>query len=125
MQGAPVLQRDDFFIGGEWRRPQGTGRIDLISPATEEVIGAAPDADTGDVDAAVSAARWAFDAGEWPRLPVAGRLAVLERAIQKLEPKAGEIAAAVTAEMGVPIAIAEQLIPGAFWTARYLWAWPP
>ncbi|MEW6471419.1 MAG: aldehyde dehydrogenase [Actinomycetota bacterium] len=119
MQQSPVLQRDAFFVGGEWRGPAGTGRIEIVSPSTEEVIGSVPEAGDADVDAAVGAARRAFDAGDWPRLAVAERTAVLERALQALEPRAAEIAAAVTAEMGVPIAIAEQLIPGAFWTARY------
>src|SRR5207244_948753 len=86
---------------------------------TEKVLGTAPDAGPADVDAAVAAARKAFEAGEWPQLPMAERVAVIERAIGLLEPKSAEIAAAVTAQMGVPIAIAEQLIPGACWTARY------
>ena len=55
---------DDYslYIGGQWVEPRG-GRYDDISPATEETIAQAPDADLDDVDAAIGAARAAFDEG--------------------------------------------------------------
>ena len=53
-----------LFIDGEWVEPEG-GRYDDISPATEATIAPAPDASTGHVDAAIGAARRAFDYGPW------------------------------------------------------------
>src|SRR5439155_22325589 len=113
METNPVLQRDVLFIGGEWRQPVAAGVIEVVCPSTEKVLGTAPDAGPADVDAAVAAARKAFEAGEWPQLPLAERVAVIERPIGLLAPKSAEIAAAVTAQMGVPIAIAEDLFPEA------------
>jgi aldehyde dehydrogenase (NAD+) len=53
-----------LYIGGEWIEPRG-GRYDDISPSTEETIASAPEADLDDVDAAIGAARQAFDTGPW------------------------------------------------------------
>jgi acyl-CoA reductase-like NAD-dependent aldehyde dehydrogenase len=53
-----------LYIDGQWVDPE-SGRYDDISPATEETIAKAPDASVADVDAALSAARRAFDSGPW------------------------------------------------------------
>jgi aldehyde dehydrogenase (NAD+) len=62
----PLRLVDDYplYIGGDWIEPR-SGRYDDISPATEESIALAPDADLDDVDAAIGAARVAFDEGPW------------------------------------------------------------
>ena len=62
----PLRLVDDYplYIGGDWIAPR-SGRYDDISPATEESIALAPDADLDDVDAAIGAARQAFDEGPW------------------------------------------------------------
>jgi aldehyde dehydrogenase (NAD+) len=62
----PLRLVDDYplYIGGDWIEPR-CGRYDDISPATEETIALAPDADLDDVDAAIAAARHAFDDGPW------------------------------------------------------------
>ncbi len=62
----PLRLVDDYplYIGGDWIEPRG-GRYDDISPSSEETIALAPEADLDDVDAAISAARNAFDAGKW------------------------------------------------------------
>jgi aldehyde dehydrogenase (NAD+) len=62
----PIRLVDDYplYIGGDWIEPRA-GRYDDISPTTEEVIARAPDADPDDVDAAIGAARNAFDTGPW------------------------------------------------------------
>ena len=59
---------DRLFIGGHWRKPSTEQRLTVISPHSEEPIGEAPAATPADVDAAVAAARQAFDHGPWPRL---------------------------------------------------------
>ena len=49
--------RDQLYINGKWVQPMGTGSIDVINPATEEIIGKIPVGSADDVDKAASAAR--------------------------------------------------------------------
>ncbi len=97
------MDRDNVFIGGAWVQPQSTGKIDVISPFTEAVIATVPKAGRADVDAAVSAARQAFDRGPWPRLPVADRIAAVGRLRDVFARRQEQMAQAITAEMGSPI----------------------
>src|SRR6478752_7288366 len=62
----PLRLVDDYplYIGGDWVEPR-SGRYDDVSPATEETVARAPDADNHEVDAAIGAARQAFDEGPW------------------------------------------------------------
>lgn len=57
------IEHDRLFIGGRWAPPAGTGRIEVVSPHTEEPLGSVPAGTAADVGAAVAAARAAFDAG--------------------------------------------------------------
>ncbi|UGQ15709.1 aldehyde dehydrogenase family protein [Yinghuangia sp. ASG 101] len=56
------------YIGGRWTPQARTEGFDVTSSATKEVIGRAPAGTTADTDAAVAAARDAFDTGPWPRM---------------------------------------------------------
>lgn len=114
-----MTHRDEILIDGQWRKPASSARISVISASTEEVIGSVPDAGAEDVDAAVRAARRSFDEGSWRALSVAERAEVLERALQILAPKLGEVATVVTSEMGLPTSIAELQIPGALDSGRF------
>jgi acyl-CoA reductase-like NAD-dependent aldehyde dehydrogenase len=60
----PLLDSYSLYIDGQWVDPE-SGRYDDISPATDATIAKAPDASLADVDAAISAARRAFDSGPW------------------------------------------------------------
>jgi len=60
--------RDRLYFGGEWCVPDGQGTIDVINPATEETLGCVPQGTTADVDAAVKAARAAFET--WANTPL-------------------------------------------------------
>ncbi|MFE7837307.1 aldehyde dehydrogenase [Streptomyces sp. NPDC057474] len=108
-----ITVRDTLLIGGEWRKPSAGDRIQVVSPSTENVLGQVPDAGADDVDMAVGAAREAFDHGPWRRMPLQERVTLLERALDALEPQLPSIAELVTAEMGLPSAIAAKKIPGA------------
>jgi len=55
---------EPMFINGEWTEGSSGKRIPVYDPSTEEVIAEIPDASAADVDAAVSAARHAFDEGK-------------------------------------------------------------
>ncbi|TDD75044.1 aldehyde dehydrogenase [Actinomadura darangshiensis] len=98
-----MREHDRLFIGGEWAAPAGTGTIDVISPHTEEVIGRVPEGTEGDIDAAVAAARRAFDEGPWPRMTPAERAEIVGRLSAIYAERQQEMADLVTAEMGSPI----------------------
>jgi len=66
---------DTLFIGGEWVPPSSAGRIEVRNASTGEVIGSVPEAAEADVDAAVAAARRAFDdPSGWSAWTPTGRL---------------------------------------------------
>lgn len=98
-----MLTFDQFFIGGRWSAPAGTGTLEVVSPATEQVIGRLPAAETADMDAAVAAARTAFDTGPWPRMSFEERAEITLRLADALAPRAEELALLQTDEMGSPV----------------------
>ncbi|MER7545230.1 aldehyde dehydrogenase [Spirillospora sp. NPDC127506] len=98
-----MREHDRLFIGGEWAAPAGTGTIDVISPHTEEVIGRVPEGTEADIDAAVAAARHAFDEGPWPRMTPAERAEIVGRLSAIYAERQQEMADLCTAQMGSPI----------------------
>ena len=62
------MRQNELFIGGKWATASTDRRIEVISPHTELPVARVAAAGPDDVDAAVEAARAAFDAGPWPRL---------------------------------------------------------
>nr|MDT0663709.1 aldehyde dehydrogenase [Micromonospora sp. DSM 115978] len=70
-----------------------------------ELVGQVPDASAGDVDAAVAAARHAFDHGPWPRMSAAERGKVIEALLAALVERSDEMAQTITAENGTPVSI--------------------
>ena len=99
----PIRDYDRLFIGGDWVAPEGTGTIEVISPATEEVVARVPDGTEADVDKAVAAARSAFDKGPWPRMTPAERAEILAKVAAQVTAEMGDIAEIITREMGAPI----------------------
>ena len=53
--------RDTIYVDGAWTPSTGAGHIDVVDPRTEEVVGHVPQGAPEDVDAAVRAARRAFE----------------------------------------------------------------
>jgi len=84
--------------------------IDVVNPATEEVIASVPAGTAADVDAAVAAAMAAF-AG-WSAVPVDQRAAAVSRIAEGLAARRDEIAATISAEMGSPIGFATTVQAG-------------
>lgn len=95
--------RTTLYIDGQWVAPAGTGTIDVIDPATEEVIGHVPGGTEVDVDVAVAAARRAFD----PLIGVDERRQRLDAVITAMEKRLPQIAETITREMGAPIRISQ------------------
>jgi betaine-aldehyde dehydrogenase len=93
--------KDTLYVGGEWLAPAGTATIEVISPATEEVIARVPEASEGDVDRAVEAAKAAL-AGPYPQLSPDERADYIVKLSQAIQARSQELAETITAEMGTP-----------------------
>ncbi len=78
-------------------------RLPIIDPSDESQLGTLVEADAAEVDAAVGAARHAFDTGPWPRMPVAERQALLRRCGEVLVAHGDELAELECDEAGLPI----------------------
>ena len=93
-----------FIAGARVPLRAGGHDIAVIDPATENVVSQLREADAQDVDAAVRAAREAFDHGTWPRLGSAERTALLRRIHDKLLAHAEELTALEVLHTGLPLA---------------------
>lgn len=108
-----VSHPDKLFIGGAWLEPSGKGRLRLVNPATEQEFQSVAEAGPGDVDAAVAAARKAFDHGPWPRLTPHERAAKMRELGAALDRRAASLEAAWTCQMGAPVWMARGSSMGA------------
>lgn len=99
---ANLRSYDQLFIGGRWRQPSTSERIAVISPHSEQPIAHVPSAGPADVDAAVAAARDAFDNGPWPRLSPQDRMQKVEALASIYGRHIDEMADLITAQMGSP-----------------------
>src|SRR3954466_7191991 len=100
--------RKQLFIDGEWRDAAGGKTLDVINPATEEVVASVPSADRADVDAAVNAARAALD-GPWGKLSARERGRLIWKLGEKLLERADEVATLETLHQGKPIVDSRQI----------------
>ena len=89
-----------FYIDGEWRDSDSARAIDVISPRSGERIGGVPAATTGDIDAAVEAARRAFYETDWSRRPVGERAQLCRNLAAGIAEHQQELAELITEEMG-------------------------
>lgn len=74
-----VSVQQTIRVGGEWRKAASGSTRDILDPADATVLAVVSEGGTEDADAAIAAAREAFDTGPWPRTPVAERAALLRR----------------------------------------------
>ncbi|KHK90387.1 aldehyde dehydrogenase family protein [Novosphingobium malaysiense] len=93
-----------FFIDGQWADPLELKVLDVENPATEETCGRIALGGPADVDRAVSAARRAFPT--WSRSSRQERLELLQAIKVEYQKRYADIAAAITEEMGAPVALA-------------------
>ena len=91
---------DRFYIDGKWVDAKGRKTMDVINPATEEACAVLSLGNESDIDAAVAAARTAFET--FSLTSREERLALLGKVIAGYKARMGDIAAAVTTEMGSP-----------------------
>ncbi|MDX6670402.1 MAG: aldehyde dehydrogenase [Solirubrobacteraceae bacterium] len=105
-----AIVRDKLYIGGEWVDPSGDETIDVVNSTTEETMGRIPAGTPQDVDRAVSAAREAFET--WSQVPREQRAALLEAIAAALSARSDEIAALVSQELGMPLALSKAIQAG-------------
>ncbi len=102
--------RDKLYIDGRWVAPSGTKTTDVISASTEEVIGRVPKGDANDVNAAVAAARRAFEI--WSVTPAAERAAVLKKIQDGMKARMDDFARTIAGEVGMPLKMAAMVQTG-------------
>ncbi|NKS62805.1 aldehyde dehydrogenase family protein [Rhodococcus hoagii] len=98
----PDYTRKSLFIGGRWHTPRSTDLRPVHEAATGALLGTAPLAGPEDIDAAVAAARAAFDKGPWPRMSVSERGAALRALATELDRRGDFTAELVSRENGMP-----------------------
>jgi aldehyde dehydrogenase (NAD+) len=96
-----------MYIDGRWVDATVPRSIDVINPATEEPAGQVSMGSAADVDRAVAAARKAF--ASFGRSSRKERIDLLEAIIAAYKTRRGDMAAAITAEMGAPAELADKL----------------
>ena len=95
-----------FFIDGQWVDPVAPKSLEVINPANEEVCGHISAGSAADVDKAVAAARKAF--ATWSRSTREERLDLLQRILAEYQKRFGDMAHAITLEMGAPASLAQR-----------------
>ena len=103
---------DAQFIGGRWQKGSGE-MVDVISPATEESVARVALPTIADADAAVIAARKAFDTGPWASMSASERITVCTRLCDALEARLPQMNRAWAFESGATIAHGEMINDGA------------
>jgi betaine-aldehyde dehydrogenase len=109
-EGNAMSSFDQLLIGGEWVAPASDRRFEVVSPATLQVVGSVPEATQADVDAAVAAARQAFDHGPWPTTAPADRAKVIARFSELLAEHLEDFKSVISNEMGAPHATVEMMM---------------
>ncbi|TFD30729.1 aldehyde dehydrogenase family protein [Cryobacterium cryoconiti] len=112
-----------LFINGEWTSATG-GSIATLNPATEEILDDVGFASTVDVDAAVDAARAAFNSTAWRDLLPVARARLLFRLADLIEAHADELAELETRDQGQPLGVSRTIsVAGAAEHFRYYAGW--
>ncbi|MFG2947880.1 aldehyde dehydrogenase [Streptomyces adustus] len=111
------MDPNHLFIGGRWVHASGDRVIDVASASTGEHLGAVADGSHDDIDRAVGAARAAFDApAGWAAWGTEPRAAAMIRLADALDARKEATSAAVSAQNGMPITVAqgfEGVVPSA------------
>ncbi len=105
-----MYEHNEVFIDGAWVPSAGKGVIDVVNPATEEVIGHIPNGNADDVDRAARAARAAFPA--WAATPKEERGKYIQRLQEGLGARMQEIGKVVSQEMGMPMTLSVMVQAG-------------
>ena len=94
----------EFYIDGQWVKPVHADTIDVVNPATEQIIETISAGSAEDIDRAVSAARRAFDS--FSRSSKEDRIELLTSVREIYKKRFDDIAEAIRLEMGAPLHLA-------------------
>jgi len=105
-----MLVKDKLFIGGQWIAPAGRETIDVHNAGNGEVMGRIPAGNEKDADAAVRAARAAFES--WSATSAEKRAEFLEKISAGLKARADELAKTIAQEVGMPLKMSSRIQAG-------------
>ena len=108
-----AVKEYQLFIDGQWVASDNPEPLDVINPATEELVARISQGTTADTQRAIAAARRAFDEGPWPRTSVEERRAVLGRMVEIFDRRREELVDINVSTGGSTRAIAEVIQIGA------------
>src|SRR5262245_12211187 len=118
-----AVNRKQLFINNEWRDASAGRTLDVVNPATEEVIAEVASAEQADVDAAVAAARAALG-GAWGRMSARDRGKLVWKIGEKLMERSDDIARLETLHNGKPIFESRHIeVPAAAECFQYYAGW--
>lgn len=100
---APAVRQTKMLINGKWCDSRSGKTFATVNPVTEEVIAQVAEGDASDVDAAVKAARAAFDSGPWSRMDARDRGRLMNKLADLMEANLEELAALETLDNGKPV----------------------
>ncbi|WP_375229678.1 aldehyde dehydrogenase family protein [Roseobacter sp. S98] len=106
-----MLEHRNFYINGQWVSPTTANDFPVIDPSTEEQCAVISLGGQADTDAAVAAARAAFEG--WSQTPREERVALIEKLLEVYTARAGEMAQAISLEMGAPVELSNAQQVGA------------
>ena len=115
-----MIEKRDFYINGAWVAPSKPQDFTVIDPSTEEACATISLGAQADTDAAVAAARAAFD--DWAIVPKAEKMALLRKLLEVYTARSEEMAQAISLEMGAPqnLARAQQVGAGSWHLEGFL-----
>jgi betaine-aldehyde dehydrogenase len=105
-----MIARDQLYIGGQWVSPSAKDAIDVHNAGTGEVMGKVPAGTEKDIEAAVAAARAAFEG--WSSTPADKRAEYLQKISDGLKARADELAKTIAQEVGMPVKMAARIQAG-------------
>jgi acyl-CoA reductase-like NAD-dependent aldehyde dehydrogenase len=102
-----MIRYERHYFGGDWQTPATSDTIDVVSSATEDVIGRVPRGTAEDVDRAVKAARSGFE--RWSQTSVEERASWLEKLSSAMKTRVPQVAEAIAHEVGTAIGFAQKV----------------
>ena len=105
-----MLDKKNFYINGQWVKPNSSEEIKVIDPATEDVCAVIALGNKDDIDSAVKAAKEAYES--WAFSSKEERIKLLEKLYENYKKRWADIAEAITLEMGAPKNFASKLQTG-------------
>ncbi len=120
----PKIRQTNMLINGKWVESRSGKRFKTINPVNETVIAEVAEGDPADVDAAVKAARAAFESGPWSKMDARDRGRLMNKLADLMEANLDELAALESLDNGKPISDARAAdLPLSIDCIRYYAGW--